>query len=328
MDAPADNPAFNLPPEMIVGLLQALNNSSDPVVREFHGLLRLHPVSRASVARSVSPNPPTELCDICLEGPGSATGLEAHPVAKSVVCLASVSSASTSSSSTVVQDTSEINVVDLARNASSSSGGRCCRNGRKRTRIDAPQRGIQPDAITEGEVTASRVTRSSGSSSAAIVEEAEGVTGVGMVGQRGVAIVDEQEFSGRDDSSDDSTESESESSGRKRKRSGKKGSMGGKKRSKKDPPPQWLTDGSPPQLHTGTDSLLIELCRVVSNDGLQSLTDLVQNLIHPEECKPVTGYSLDLGSIIAACSQEEKAQTVTDFRHMMLLIRLAFHLER
>jgi len=36
MDAPTDNPAFNLPPKMIVGLLWALNNSSDPVVREFH----------------------------------------------------------------------------------------------------------------------------------------------------------------------------------------------------------------------------------------------------------------------------------------------------
>lgn len=286
MDASADNPPFNLPPEMIVGLFRALNNSGDPVVREFHDLLRLHPVSRASVAGSISPDPSTELCDPSPEGPLS-------------------SAAVVSSSSTVVRDASGANGVGIAGNAFSG----CCRNGRKRTTIDAPRR--RPALIAAGEV-----------------EEAERVVDERMVGQRGVTIVDESEFSASDDNSDDSaeSESESESSGRKRKRSGKKGSK--KKRSKKDPPPQWLIDGSPPELHAGTDSLLIELCRVVSNDGLQSLTDLVQNLIRPGACEPVADYSLDLGSIITACSQEEKKQMVVDFRHMMLLIRLAFHLER
>src|ERR1700733_8733989 len=121
MDVPVDNPALNLTPEMIVGLLQALDNSSDPVVREFHGLLQLHPVSRARMATSVSPNPPAEFFDVPLDKPGSATGLEAHPVTKSIVYSASVSSASTSSSSAVVQDTSGMNEVDPVGNASSLS---------------------------------------------------------------------------------------------------------------------------------------------------------------------------------------------------------------
>jgi hypothetical protein len=316
MDAPADNPPFDLPPDMIVGLLRALNNSGDPVVREFHDLLRLHPVSIASVARSISPDPPTELCDLSPEGPVSATGVEASLLTEPVAY-----SASASSSSTVVEDTSVTNGVGVTGNMSSLSGGRCCRNGRKRTRIDAPRQ--RPDVIAAGEVIARRVTRSS----AAVVEEAEGVAEERMVGQRGVTVVDELEFSESENDSDGSTESESERSGGKRKRSGKKSSKK-KKRSKKDPPPPWLIDGSPPELHAGTDSLLIELCRVVSNDGLQSLTDLVQNLIRPGACEPVADYSLDLGSIITACSREEKAQAVMDFRHMMLLIRLAFHLER
>jgi hypothetical protein len=208
MDASADNPPFNLPPEMIVGLFWALNNSGDPVVREFHDLLRLHPVSRASIAGSISPDPSTELCDPSPEGPLSSTAV--------------VYSTSVSSSSTVVEDTSGANGVGIAGNAFSG----CCRNGRKRTMIDAPQR--RPALIAAGEV-----------------EEAEGVVDERMVGQRGVTIVDESEFSESNDNSDDSAESESESSGRKRKRSGKKGSK--KKRLKKDPPPQWLIDGSPPQ---------------------------------------------------------------------------------
>jgi len=324
METPVDNPAFNLPPEMIVGLLQALDNSSDPVVREFHGLLQLHPVSRASMAISVSPNPPAKLCGLSLENPVSATGLEAHPMTESVVCSASASSASASSSSAIVQDTSRTNKVNLIGNASSLSGGKCCRNGIRRTNITAPQQREQLERIAEGEVMARRVTRSS----TAVVDKAEGVAEERTTDLRGVAVVDESEFSGSEDGSDDSSGSEIESSGRKRKRSGKKGSKNKKKRLKKDPPPRWLTDGSPPELHTGTDSLLIELCRIISNDGLQSLTDLAQHLIHPETCKPTADYSLNLESIIAACSREDTMQTVTDFRHMMLLIRLAFHLQR
>jgi hypothetical protein len=324
MDALVDNPAINLPPEMIVGMLQALDNSSDPVVREFHGLLQLHPISRASMAVSVSSNPPAELYDLSLKKPVSTTGLEAHPVTESVVYSASVSSASAPPPATV-QDTPRTNEANPAGNASGLLGGMCSRNGRRRTTINAPRQRKQPERIAEGEVAARRVTRSS----AAVVKEAEGVAEEKTDDPRGVAVVNESEFSGSEDSSDDSTESESEISGRKRKRSGKKGSkIKNKKRSKKDPPPRWLTDGSPPELHTGTDGLLIELCRVISNDGLQSLTDLTQHLIHPETCKPTADYSLELGSIIAACSREDTMQMVTDFRHMMLLIRLAFHLQR
>jgi hypothetical protein len=219
MDVPIDNPALNLPPEMIVGLLHALKNSSDPVVREFHGLLQLHPVSRASMAISVSPNPTAELCDLSLEKPVSATGLEAHPMTESVVYSASVSSASASSSSAVVQDTSRMNEVNLVGHVSSLSGGRCCQNGKRRTNIDAPRQRKQPERIAEGEVAA-RVTRSS----AAVVDKAEGIVEERTVDLRGVAVVDESEFSGNEDSSDDSTWSENESSGRKRKRSGKMGS--------------------------------------------------------------------------------------------------------
>ncbi|KIM74023.1 hypothetical protein PILCRDRAFT_14754 [Piloderma croceum F 1598] len=324
MSAPVNNPALNLPPEMILGLLQALDNSSNPVVRGFHGLLQLHPVSRASMAISVSPNPPAELCDPSLAKPVSATGLESNLVTESVAYLASVSSASGSSSSAIVQDTSRTNEFNLVGNASGISGGQCCRNGIRRMNVDAPRRRKQPERIVEGEATARRVTRSS----AAIVENAKGVAEETTADLRGVAVVDESEFSGSEDSGDDGTGSENESSGRKRKRSGKKGSIKKKKRTKKDPPPSWLTDGSPPELHTGTDSLLIELCRVISNDGLQSLTDMAQHLIRPETCKPTADYSLNVESIIAACSQEDVMQTVTDFRHMMLLIRLAFHLQR
>jgi hypothetical protein len=216
-----------------------------------------------------------------------------------------------------------MNEVNLVGHVSSLSGGRCCQNGKRRTNIDAPWQRKQLERRAEGEVTA-RVTRSS----AAVVDKAEGVVEERTADLRGVAIVDESEFSGNEDSSDDSTWSENKSSGRKRKRSGKMGSKINKKRLKKDPPPQWLTDGTPPELHTGMDSLLIELCRIISDDGLQSLTDLMQHLIRPETCKPTADYSLNLESIIAACSWEDTMQMVTDFRHMMLLIRLAFHLQR
>jgi hypothetical protein len=93
-------------------------------------------------------------------------------------------------------------------------------------------------------------------------------------------------------------------------------------------PPAWLTDGTPPDLASGTDYLVTELSSIISNTNLQSLVDLAQLLIKPDLITPLDGHTLTLGSLIAACAEQESKQTLADFRHMILLIRLAFHLDR
>ncbi|KIM75111.1 hypothetical protein PILCRDRAFT_92229 [Piloderma croceum F 1598] len=109
-------------------------------------------------------------------------------------------------------------------------------------------------------------------------------------------------------------------SGKRKKKSGKYRRKS--KRSKKDPPPAWLTDGSPPEL-----DLIIELCGIVSDSGLQGLSDLTQQLICPELYVPASECTLTLGCLISACAREDRMQTFTDFNHMILLVRLAFHLQ-
>jgi hypothetical protein len=100
------------------------------------------------------------------------------------------------------------------------------------------------------------------------------------------------------------------------------------KKTKVDSPAAWLTDGSPPDLAEGSDTLIVELSRIISNNGLQSLADLAQLLIKPVPLTSSDDHPLTLSSLIAACAEEESRQMLADFRHMILLIRLAFHLER
>lgn len=72
----------------------------------------------------------------------------------------------------------------------------------------------------------------------------------------------------------------------------------------------------------------MELSHIVSNSGLQSLVDLTQLLIEPISSAPSVTSELNLGSLIAACIEQESKQKLLDFRHMILLIRLSFHMER
>jgi hypothetical protein len=62
--------------------------------------------------------------------------------------------------------------------------------------------------------------------------------------------------------------------------------------------------------------------------GMTDSCHLTQQLIHPKSCKLEKEDNLSLASLIRACSREERMQTVTDFRHMILLISTAFHIQK
>jgi hypothetical protein len=110
---------------------------------------------------------------------------------------------------------------------------------------------------------------------------------------------------------------------------GKSGKRGRKTREGKDVGPAvWLTDGSPPELYKGVESVILELSRIRSNDSLQSLVDLARALLSPSPLTESDADPLSLDSLVAACVCAESRRMLGDFRHFILLIRLAFHLER
>jgi hypothetical protein len=234
-----------------------------------------------------------------------------HPV--STAYKASTSGVSSSMiEPTAIPNSSGENDVHPSGGPSGLSGDKCCRNGIKRTTFGAPR-----GKTVVSEVSTDRATRSTVGVKEfeEIIEEETGDKMEGIE-STGVAEV-----------SKEVADSTAEDTGTKRKRSGK-GKDKQRKTAKKNLPPTWLTDGSPPELFEGTDELIIRLCHVVSNMGLQSLTDLTQQLIHPESRELGNEYDLSLTSLIRACSREDKMQTVTDFRHMILLVRLAFRLQK
>jgi len=316
MDAPIDNPKLDLPPEMILGLLKELAGSDCPIVRDFHNILRQHPVSIAEKAST------SEVSSSTIEPPA-------------------------------IRNTSGKNDVRPSGDASGLSGDKCCRNGIKRTRFSAPR-----GKTVVSEVSTDRATRSTTTRVKEVEEIIEEETGkrTRFGALRGKTVVNEVstdratrttttqvkeveeiieeetgdkmqgiEFTGVAEVSKEVADSAAEDAGTKRKRSGKDKQ---RKMAKKNLPPTWLTDGSPPELFEGTDELMIRLCHVVSNTGLQSLTDLTQQLIHPESRELGNEDNLSLTSLIRACSREDVMQTVTDFRHMILLVRMAFRLQK
>ena len=281
-----DNPAFTLPPEMILGLLGELSGSRNPHVKEFCDLLAKHPVSRSSRAGSLVP-PSLASGDLSLDVSGSGLDLVSGPIPGS----------------------------ELA-----SGDNRCCRNGIKKVTF-GPARYQNKKHVAKkgGEVMEDKEAPGE---SQRVSAEAE--AGGSKEGGAEEVWKDGGTKEDRDDRSGGNVE---EVLGGKRKRASGKGKKP-KKKTKSDIPPRWLTDGSPPDLYTGTDTMVMELSRIISNASLQSLADLTQVLIHPESITPTKEPMLSLGSLISACAKQEARQTLADFRHMILLIRLAFHLER
>lgn len=283
-----DNPAISLAPDMILGLLEELSGTDNPLILQFCQLLERHPVARSSMAPS----------------PGhSVSGASATPVELSSQSLHFSSPSETVSLVTERQPVLDVlasELADINQGPGGDSNNNCCRNGIKRTTFGPSARAVRHK--TEKKSLDARV------------EGGQGDTG------------DMTEGGDHSDISEESCEG-GEVLGQKRKQ--KRGRKERKvKKVKKDGSPIWLTNGSPPALYDGTDILVIELCRIISNDGLQSLTDLTQLLINFDSLSPKDDSPITLGSLISACSMEDSKQMIADFHHMILLIRLAFHLER
>lgn len=307
METLVENPAISLTPDMILGLLEELSNLESPFALQLCGLLAEHPVSRFSRARSLGASP--------LDSSGAPMDL-------------SLASPRSSSDSPDNQTTGSENslVQDASRAVDGETGNRCCRNGVKRTTFNAPVKrnrkfgGAKEEGYVEeddGEVLTGDIEGVRRGDKGGIEETAGGGGGA----SDDEDVTEGSEYNGGEDDPFDV-------SGRKRK--GKGGRRAKKsKKVKKDTPPRWLTDGSPPDLFEGTDAALSELSRIISNDGLQSLADLTQVLINPASNSSVDpDNTLTLASLIATCIEEDLNQKLADFRHMILLIRLAFHLER
>jgi hypothetical protein len=291
MDVSMENPAFTLPPEMILGLLGELSGSKNPHVKQFYELLAKHPASRSSRASSQAPSSLNLSSSLDVSGPG--LDLVSAPISGSGLA---------------------------------SSDNRCCRNGTKKgtfgpVRYQRKKGMVEEEGVVmedkEASLESQRVSAEA-EAEAEVEVEAEAEGGAGEVEKDGGMSEEDEDGSGGN---------VEEVSGGKRKRASRKGKKP-KKKAKGDTPPKWLTDGSPPDLHTGTDTMVVELSRIISNAGLQSLADLTQVLIHPESIRSTDEPLLSLGALITACAQEEARQTLADFRHMILLIRLAFHLQR
>jgi hypothetical protein len=283
-----DNPAIPLTPDMILGLLEELSGMDNPLILQFCQLLESHPVARTSLAPSLG---------------HSVSGTSATPVELSSQSLDSApisETVSPISERQLVLDGPASELADIDQGHGGDSNNNCCRNGIKRTTFGPSARAVRDKTVIK--------RKDAG------VEDGQGDSGQGA------------ERSDDSDSSEESCE-DGEVLGQKRKKKGRRKGRKAKK-VKKDDCPVWLTDGSPPALYNGTDTLVIELCRIVSNDGLQSLADLTQLLINPDSLLLKDNSAITLGSLISACSVEDSKQMVADFQYMILLIRLAFHLER
>jgi hypothetical protein len=313
MDNSVENPAIPLTPDMILGLMEELSGLDTPLVLQFCGLLANHPVTRLSRARSLGVSLPESSVvpmDLDLDPP--------HPPACSDDDQALNSASISEDPPSLVQDAPTISKAPQGnRGGDGVTGNRCCRGGVKRTTFSTPAKYQR------------KVGGQKGGGDVAL--GGEGVDGSGKEDMGGGGrFGGSPEVTQRPEDGLESTEDEgtaSEVPGKKR----KKHTRRRVKKQKKvtiDTPPAWLTDGSPPRLFAGTDMMITNLSNIISNDGLQSLADLTQSLIHPDSVISTKDQTLTLGSLIAACASEEANQTYADFRHMILLIRLAFHLER
>jgi len=301
-----DSSTIHLSESMILGLLDELSKFENPLFAQFCEILAEHPVSKArapSQISSISSSTASE--DLSLDSPSPSSSL---PTATS-------------------ETTSGVTAAGMTEGAELDTNITCCRNGVKRTAFSAaakrltrrPSSKSGEDVVISADNTpeAAKVLTKGGGQGIAVAKDAEEDGGGGS--GDGVSLGEDS------DVSDESSEGE-DTIGGKRKRKSRRREKKAKKA--KVDTPAWLTNGTPPDLADGTDSLAMELTRIISNTGLQHLVDLVQLLIKPVSPTLSDDPPLTLGSLIAACAEQEAKQMLVDFRHMILLIRLAFHLER
>jgi hypothetical protein len=321
-----DSSAIHLSESMILGLLDELSKIENPLFAQFCEILAELPVSKArasSTSRAPSERP-------YLSGSTASTHLSLDSPSPSSNLPTAASEATSGVTTTGITEGAELDT------------NTCCRNGVKHTTFGAPTKHRSKHqyaksgedvviSIDETAEVGKRLTRGGGG--IAVAEDAEDVDGrrrvIGNKMEQGGGSGDSGDVVGLGEDSDVSDEgSEGEDTiGGKQKKKGRRRVKKAKK-AKVDTSPAWLTNGTPPDLVDGMDSLVMELTRIISNTGLQHLVDLVQLLIKPVSPTLSDDHPLTLGSLIAACAEQESKQMLADFRHMILLIRLAFHLER
>jgi len=316
----AENPALHLSESMILGLLDELSSMDNPLIAQFCDILAEHPVSRSSRVRSLAPSmsDSTTVMDLSLDSPNSPS----HLYTATSEDASEKSGGLDSSGSEAIHPLDDPNLT-------------CCRNGIKRATFGTAAKrsnaksgkGMvtaevdKQDSRGRGDRVADDVRDTNGRERS-VVDKGE--EGGGMVGGDNDGL--EEEINGSNESSDGGEYAADRSGGKRKRKGGRRGKKA--KKAKVHQPPVWLTDGSPPDLASGTDYLITELSHIISNANLQSLVDLTQLLIKPDSITPLDGHTLTLGSLIAVCAEQESKQMLADFRHMILLIRLAFHLER
>jgi hypothetical protein len=308
--------ALSLSPAMILGLLKELSGMDNPLVVQFCNILADHPVSRTSRAPSIGPS----TASICQPSVPTSSGASALDEPTLVA----------ETTSTASETTPQLSSLETNNDQEESSNVTCCRNGVKRTNLQRASYNRQKILSGASAATGNagvgrqglrRGKRAVHDPDVMVMDEGKkiGEIGVGEDGEVGLG-----EVSG--ESSEDSDYG-SCASGGKRKRHSRKDKKN-TRTTKLKGPPSWMTNGTPPALFEGTDDILMELSRILSNTGLQSLVDFTQLLIHPDSSASSDTPELKLGSLIAACVEQESKRKLADFRHMVLLIRLSFHMDR
>lgn len=218
-----------------------------------------------------------------------------------------------------IQETQDVQVPTAPSDAPpeglvASSGGVCCRNGRK---VGLRGSGVSNSGIQAGGNSVGGEKR----------KVREGAVGEGDTG----------DGSDRPKKRGGGLEGRGKSSGR-GSGAGKGGNASARKKvsgvgvegfsSTSESTVTWLSDGRPPKLDNGAKDLFARLASLHTDSGMASLTTLLHELMSgtPSDLN-LTVYDLSFASILAQCAELSSTRAAREFRAAILYIRLAIHFD-
>ncbi len=93
----------------------------------------------------------------------------------------------------------------------------------------------------------------------------------------------------------------------------------------------WKTNGSPPPMTATASALFFKLCNINTQANSDTLTELIDKLLHPSDFTPPLHVSIEdctLVGIISQCRRMDQTNMEFDFYHMINLLKLGFQVSK